>query len=74
MMTAWADTPARDTGVYPPAPPHPAVVAVLELCDRIDETVDELAGKGNDIDQAQAHAYAYIADELRDRLAPWTGQ
>jgi hypothetical protein len=75
MMTAWADTPARDTGVYPPAPPHPAVVAVLAYCDQLDQLVDELNAEGtNADDEAQADAYATVADTLRERLTPWTGQ
>jgi hypothetical protein len=73
-MTAWADTPARDTGVYPPAPPHPAVTAVLAYCDQLDGLIDQLAGTGAEVDEAQADAYAAVADTLRERLAPWTEQ
>jgi hypothetical protein len=74
MMPTWADTPARDTGVYPPAAPHPAVVAVLAYCDQLHALVGELAQTGHPTDDAQADAYANVADTLRERLAPWTAQ
>jgi hypothetical protein len=54
------------------ADPHAALLrslranqAVLAYCEQLDARVDDIAGTGNDTDEAQAEAYAEVAEKIR---------
>jgi hypothetical protein len=51
-----------------------ALAPLLAYADQLEQRVDDCAGTGNDVDEAQAEVYAEVAEHLRTLIGRALGE